>query len=54
MVWTIQSMAEHNLDNVIFASDDVDFLGAILRPRAWPSFIGEVIEISIALGAITR
>lgn len=52
--WAIQSVAEHHWDNVIFASEDADLLGAILIPRAWPSFILEVVEVWQVLGGITH
>lgn len=54
MSWAIHSMAEHHLDNVIFALEDADLMGAILRPRACPSFISEVAEILIGLGVFNN
>lgn len=49
MSWTVQSMAEPHIDRMIFTSEDVDLLGAIIRPKAWPSFIPEVSQIQIEL-----
>lgn len=36
--WTIESMKSLRVDKIIFASEDFDLIGAVLRPHAWPSF----------------
>ncbi|KAG7543654.1 Reverse transcriptase domain [Arabidopsis thaliana x Arabidopsis arenosa] len=36
--WAIESMKSLNYNKVIFASEDKDLIGAVLRPLAWPSF----------------
>ncbi|KAL1210712.1 putative mitochondrial protein [Cardamine amara subsp. amara] len=37
-LWAIQSMKDHHLNQVIFALDVVDLVGAVNRPKAWSSF----------------
>ena len=34
----IQSMEQHRRNRVIFAFQDEDLVGMVLRPKAWPSF----------------
>lgn len=36
--WAIQSMSDHKLNRVILALDDDTFTKVILRPKAWPNF----------------
>lgn len=39
---------------MIFASEDEDLLGAIIRPMDWPSFIPDVLQIHLELRAINN
>ncbi|KAG7552423.1 Reverse transcriptase zinc-binding domain [Arabidopsis thaliana x Arabidopsis arenosa] len=36
--WAIESMKSLRIDKIIFASEDTDLIGAVLRPPAWPSY----------------
>ncbi|KAG7547654.1 Ribonuclease H domain [Arabidopsis suecica] len=38
LLWAIDSMCSHRINKVFFALEDVVLLGAVLRPKAWPSF----------------
>lgn len=49
LCWTLESMAYHNLDNVIIAGEDATLLKVIERPRAWPSFTSEYQSLRILL-----
>lgn len=49
LIWSITSMQNLHKEKVIFATQDSDLLGAILRPRAWLSFKAQVSEILFEL-----
>ncbi|KAG7581071.1 Reverse transcriptase domain [Arabidopsis suecica] len=36
--WVFESMKSLRVDKIIFASEDFDLIGAVLRPSAWPSY----------------
>lgn len=42
---TIESMHSHNLNKVVFASEFVEFVGGISRPKAWPSFAYQISKV---------
>lgn len=48
----LESMKDHQMDRVILSSEDSDFLGAILRPKAWPSFTYQATILKLILGSI--
>lgn len=37
-VWAVECMRNHNVEKVIFASQDNKLVGVVLRPSAWPNF----------------
>ncbi|KAG7547775.1 Ribonuclease H domain [Arabidopsis suecica] len=37
LFWAIESMKSHKIDNVVFALQSTDLVGAVNRPKAWPS-----------------
>lgn len=45
LLWSIESMSAHHLKRVIFATEDTDLTGMILRPKAWPNFKRESSRI---------
>ncbi|KAG5378349.1 hypothetical protein IGI04_026191 [Brassica rapa subsp. trilocularis] len=49
LIWAIESMASHRLNKVIFETEDEDLVGAVKRPRAWPSYRAYAMEIKTAL-----
>ncbi|RID52753.1 hypothetical protein BRARA_G00194 [Brassica rapa] len=50
IVWAVESIGSHQMEKVIFASEIV---GAVKRPRAWPSFRAYGSEIREALRRCT-
>lgn len=50
LIWAFESVHQHDLDKVVFSSQDKDFLEALLRPKAWPSFKLQVAKILKSLG----
>lgn len=52
LLWSIESICAHHFNRVIFAIDDGDLTGMILRPKAWPNFKGECSTILNRLGNI--
>lgn len=52
VLWAIKSMASHNINQVFFAFQDPELLGAVLRPNAWPSFRYHSLELFGALRVI--
>lgn len=51
LIWALNSMKDHHMNKVIFASKDHDILGAILRPRASPSFTFQVAALNNILSS---
>lgn len=49
LLWAIECIKYHKLNKVIFATEDSDFVGAVIRPQAWPSFKYQGSEILLAL-----
>ncbi|KAH0914595.1 hypothetical protein HID58_029041, partial [Brassica napus] len=45
LVWTLECMVEHRLDNLIIAGEDAVLLKVIERPRAWPSLTSVVHKL---------
>ncbi|XP_010513760.1 PREDICTED: uncharacterized protein LOC104789816 [Camelina sativa] len=37
-LWSIESMSSLHFDKILFASEDSELIGAVLRPKAWPCF----------------
>ncbi|KAG2315720.1 hypothetical protein Bca52824_018842 [Brassica carinata] len=52
LLWSIESISAHHLKRVIFAIDDGDLTGMILRPKAWPNFKRESSRILNKFGSI--
>lgn len=52
LIWAIDSMADHRMKQVIFASKYLELVGAAVRPKAWPSFSSQSDEIHKALERI--
>lgn len=48
-LWAINSMSSLKIPRVIFGSEASELIGAVLRPKAWPSFAFQVSEINLAL-----
>lgn len=46
LLWAMESMASHKIDNIIFAFQDKSLIGAVLRPRAWPSFKAQSVALN--------
>lgn len=45
LLWTVECLSAHHVNRVIIAIDDATFPNVILRPRAWPSFTCQYVEI---------
>lgn len=45
LLWTIECLRAHHVSRVIIAIDDATFPNVILRPKAWPSFTCQYVEI---------
>lgn len=54
LCWTLESMAYHRFDNVIFAGEDAVLLKVIDRLMAWPSFKFELQSLQNFLSRIKR
>lgn len=50
--WAVESMSSLKIPRVIFAIDGKDLVSAVSRPRAWPSFKGQVHQILLALSLV--
>ncbi|XP_010418558.1 PREDICTED: uncharacterized protein LOC104704124 [Camelina sativa] len=44
--WAMKSMVSHGMSNVIFAIQNKTLVGALKRPRAWPSFRFQAMELN--------
>ncbi|XP_010489824.1 PREDICTED: uncharacterized protein LOC104767503 [Camelina sativa] len=51
--WAMESMLSHRFINVIFAIQDKTLVGAVNRPKAWPSFRFQSMELRRILGRIS-
>lgn len=51
-LWAINSMSSLKLSHVVFGSEAKELVGAVSRPKAWPSFSFQASEIRIALSNI--
>lgn len=49
LLWAMESMASHKVDKVIFAFQDKALVGAVMRPRAWPSFRAQSVALKSSL-----
>lgn len=38
MIWAIESMTHHRLQNVTFEVEACELVGVVNRPKAWPAF----------------
>lgn len=45
LLWTLDSLCSHRLNRVMIAIDDDTLTKVILRPKAWPSFRAQYMEI---------
>ncbi|XP_013631219.1 PREDICTED: uncharacterized protein LOC106336823 [Brassica oleracea var. oleracea] len=54
LCWTLESMASHRFDNVIFAGEEAVLLNVIDRPMVWPSFKFEFQILQRALRMIKQ
>lgn len=52
LIWALQSFHSHHLNRIIIAIDDSTLTGIVLRPRAWPNFKYQQVEIMRRLGKI--
>ena len=52
LLWAINSMSSLKFSNVIFGSEAKDLVGAVTRPKAWPSYAFQASEINLALSTI--
>lgn len=52
LIWALESFHSHHLNRIIIAIDDSTLPGIVLRPRAWPNFKYQHIEIMRRLGKI--
>ncbi|KAL0685624.1 hypothetical protein Bca4012_052472 [Brassica carinata] len=52
LLWAIDSMSSLKFSNVIFGTEAKNLIGAVTRPKAWPSFAFQVLEINLALSSI--
>lgn len=53
LLWAINSMSNLKISQVIFASEANDLMGAVTRPKAWPTFAYQASEIELALSKIS-
>lgn len=51
-LWAAESMHSHKIDKVLFALEDLDLVGAINRPKAWPNFAYQRSEMNSLLEKI--
>lgn len=45
ILWAVESMHDHHLDRVLFAIDDDTYTKVFLRPKAWPNFKVQRLEL---------
>ncbi|KAG5388724.1 hypothetical protein IGI04_030265 [Brassica rapa subsp. trilocularis] len=50
----IESMTSHHLHQVFFETEAMDLVGVVLRPKAWPAFRYQRIELKKALEKINE
>lgn len=53
-MWTVDSLQAHHLNKVIITLDDDTFSKVILRPKAWPNFRCQHIELMGRLRRLER
>lgn len=46
LTWAMDAMFSLKMKKVIFAAQAHDVFGAMARPKAWPSFSNQVLEIN--------
>lgn len=51
ILWAMENMKSHRLDNIIFGVEALALVGAINRPRACPSFHYQASEVCYKLEA---
>lgn len=52
LLWTIESMRSHGVNNVIFGLQDQVLVGVLSKSKAWPSFRYQSAEACYALSFI--
>lgn len=53
LVWAVESMVSHKLCKVVFAFEDSVLVGAVNRPKAWPSFRFHSMEVLSVLKLVS-
>ena len=54
LLWAINIMSELKISQVIFSTEAYELIGAVIRPKAWPSFAFQASEINLALSKIRK
>ena len=54
LMLAIESMTSHHLHQVFFETEAMDLVGVVLRPKAWPAFRYQRIELKKALEKINE
>lgn len=54
ILWTLDSMKAHRFDNIIFEVEAAEFIGAINRPKVWPSFHYQTGKVCYKLKAFNK
>lgn len=52
VVWAIESVISHRVNHVFFALEDLELVGAVLKPNMWPSFRYQTMELLSLLSLI--
>lgn len=52
--WTLDCLKYHRVDKIVFGVEASDFVDAINRPRAWPSFHYQTGEVCYKLEAFVN
>ncbi|KAL1216436.1 hypothetical protein V5N11_026366 [Cardamine amara subsp. amara] len=50
--WAAEAMSSHHFDEVVFATEDSALVGAMNRPKAWPSFAFQRAELMVSLESL--
>lgn len=49
LLWALESMASHRVDNIILSVQDKALVGCVSRPAAWPSFKAQSLALANSL-----
>ncbi|CAN6826845.1 unnamed protein product, partial [Brassica oleracea var. botrytis] len=49
LLWATESMQSHHVTKVIFEVDFADLVGAVTKPKAWPAFRYQGVELKKSL-----